>query len=288
MTRKGKAITLSLQPHQKASLEALAAAYDILWGNRPNISQLVKAIADGELKVAPNNDWSDDRIQMLDRVRKFLVDAGQREEAIALAELLLERSEISDPLRQEIQNYIDRPAYPWRIDIDRFIQQQQPFGLTYQDAAGRTRDFTIRYAEITTHEDRQYLDCWCEETEENQDIPPLIHNWCLRLDRIPEEASVAKVDGVWHPGLDRVLVEMHLFDGLVLAYRSKSNADVENALHPELDKTRRVVRKVSNTFWFFREVRRYGPDCEIISPPEVRDRFIAQLRKQVSRYGLGI
>ncbi|MEM8505495.1 MAG: WYL domain-containing protein [Cyanobacteria bacterium P01_D01_bin.1] len=47
---------------------------------------------------------------------------------------------------------------------------------------------------------------------------------------------------------------------------------------------RRVVRRVYSTFWFFREVRRYGPDCEIVGPPDVRDRFIHNLKKTIEIY----
>ena len=44
-----RSITLSLKPHQKQRLEQLAIAFDCLWGDRPNVSELVKAVADGRL-----------------------------------------------------------------------------------------------------------------------------------------------------------------------------------------------------------------------------------------------
>lgn len=44
-----------------------------------------------------------------------------------------------------------------------------------------------------------------------------------------------------------------------------------------IDNTRRVVRQITNLFCFFREVRRYGPDCVVVSPTEVRDRFAAEI-----------
>jgi len=44
MTRP-EAITLSLSPEEKAELEALAQQFGILWGDKPNISGLVRAIA---------------------------------------------------------------------------------------------------------------------------------------------------------------------------------------------------------------------------------------------------
>ena len=40
-----QAITLSLSPEEKAELDALAEQFGILWGDKPNISGLVRAIA---------------------------------------------------------------------------------------------------------------------------------------------------------------------------------------------------------------------------------------------------
>lgn len=51
MTRKLEAITLSLSPDEKAELEALAQQFGILWGDKPNISGLVRAIARKRLMV---------------------------------------------------------------------------------------------------------------------------------------------------------------------------------------------------------------------------------------------
>lgn len=51
MTRKGQSITLSLDTADKAALEAIALQYGCIWGDKPNVSALLKAIARGELKV---------------------------------------------------------------------------------------------------------------------------------------------------------------------------------------------------------------------------------------------
>ncbi|HEY9663776.1 MAG TPA: WYL domain-containing protein, partial [Allocoleopsis sp.] len=186
MTRKGRSITLSLEESDKAQLEAIALELGMKWGDDPNISRLIKAIARRQLSVFPNNDWSRDRINTLNKARNLLVDAGYIEDALILAHLLLERSEITLPLRQEVEQFIAKPVAPWRLEVERYIRQQQPFQLAYQDAADRVWNFTIAYAVVNPHEDRQYLDCWCQETEGNQDLPELTHNWCFRFDRIPE------------------------------------------------------------------------------------------------------
>jgi predicted DNA-binding transcriptional regulator YafY len=57
---------------------------------------------------------------------------------------------------------------------------------------------------------------------------------------------------------------------------------------PDQPRIRRVVRKVSNTFWFLREVMQYGEDCEIVSPESVRDRVKQKLRLQCQQYDLEI
>jgi WYL domain len=284
MSRKGQSITLSLREQDKAQLEALALDFGLTWGDRPNISKLVEAIARRQLLIAPNHNWAKERMNALNRARTALVDLGEIAMAVAIAQLLLERSELPLPLRSELEQFVARPVLPWRVEVERCILRQQSFQLSYQDAAERIWNFTIRYAEIATHESRQYLDCWCEETDGNQDLPDLQHNWCLRLDRI-SDAAISPVNGQWRSSLATIAVELHLFRGLAFAYQSKT-ADTVNEWIPDRPQTRRVVRQVTNTFWLIREVLRYGNDCEIISPELVRDRFKQQLESLCQRYGL--
>lgn len=280
MTRKGKSITLSLAENDKAQLEAIALELGMKWGDDPNISRLVKAIARRQLVVAPNHDWTIDRINALNRARLALVDAGQLDMAVAIAELLQERSELSIPLRHELGQFVSKPAAFWRLEIDRYIRRQHPFQLSYQDAAERIWNFTIRYAAITNHEKRQYLDCWCEQTEGNRDLPDLAHNWCLRLDRIPE-AAISPINGRWRSSLDVLDVELHLLRGLAFAYQAKPNDLVNEWMdQPQL----RVVRRVTNTFWFFREILVYGEDCVVVSPAAVRDRFRQKVQALFNQY----
>ncbi len=283
MSRKGQSITLSVSEQNKAQLESLALEFGLTWGDRPNISKLIEAIARRQLLIAPNHDWTKERINALNRARTALIDVGEVQMAVAIAQLLLERSEITIPLRNELEQFIASPALPWRIEVERYIHRHQPFQLSYQDAAERIWNFTIRYAEITVHEDRQYLDCWCEETEGNQDIAELVHNWCLRIDRITD-AAVTPIKGQWHPGLASIDVEMRLFGGLAFAYRSKTTKDEINEWLADSPQVRRVVRQISSTFWFIREVLRYGQDCEVVSPQVVRDRIQREIQSLYKRY----
>lgn len=283
MVRKRSSITLSISAQEKAQLERLALDFGQTWGEHANVSKLIKAIASGKLRIAANHDWGRDRLDRLNRALNQLKDEGHFEEALELADLLLERSELSHPLRQEIQGWVNKPGSPWRVQLESFIRQGRPFRLAYQDAADRIWSFSVRFASIERHEDRQYLDCWCDRTESNQDIDALKHNWTLRLDRIPEEAVISPVEGTWQPGLNSVDVEFHLLNRLALGYRSKTKADLMSEWLPE-QQVRRVVRRIHNTFWFFREIRRYGADCVIVGPDEVRDRFVTDLKSAMKLY----
>lgn len=281
MDKKSRAINLSVSETDKAQLEKIALEFGMKWGNRPNISKLVEAIARRQLTIAPNNDWSETLITALKQAVDALIDTGKLEEALVVANLLLERSELSLPLRKEVEHFLENPPPSWRIEINRYIRRQQPFQLSYQDVTGRWLNFTVRHAQVVPHEQRQYLDCWCEETENNRDIPELIHNWSLRLDRIPE-AGITPISGPWRSNLPHIEVEMRLFDRLAVAYKTK-NEDIISELLPGQEPARKVVRKISNTYWFIREVLPDASKIAIVSPEIVRERLKRELMSACER-----
>ncbi|WYL98712.1 MAG: WYL domain-containing protein [Gloeotrichia echinulata CP02] len=284
MSRKGQSITLSVSERDKAELEAIAREFGMMWGNDPNISKLIKAIAQRKLIIGKNNDWQESRIRTLHRCIGALTDIGQIEQAEIIAHLLLERSELSTPLRKEIQSFLENTPPAWRLQIDRYILREQSFQLSYQDAREQVFNFTVRHAKVTPHENRQYLDCWCDETEGNFDVVELQHNWSLRLDRI-QDAAVLPVAGEWRSGLAQIDVEMQILGNLAFAYQAKPE-DKTNEWLPDTQRVRRVVRRVSNTFWFIREVMQYTPDCVIVSPENLRDRFKEKLIALCHNYHL--
>ncbi len=270
MTRKGSAITLSLQDRDKEALKQIAADLGITWGDKPNISKLIEAIARHKFIVTPNRDWPAARIQTLMNAQTLFIDTGDRQSAAMITELLLSRSELTLPQRSELQHFLDYPLPPWRITLDQHIRSQTPFRLAYYDAADRPFSFSIHHAQINPIEKRQYLQCWCEETEGSYDIPELKHNRTLRLDRIPESA-ISPLKAKWRSNLDTIDVEFHLFKNLAFAYNARSNDIVSELVgNPPI---RRVVRQVSSTFWFFRELFPYGEDCELIAPDSLRQEF---------------
>ncbi|MGB8688466.1 MAG: WYL domain-containing protein, partial [Microcoleus sp.] len=164
MSRKGQSITLSVSERDKAQLEALAQEFGKTWGDRPNISKLIEAIARRQLTIAPNHDWPQTRIQALDIARQQLLDLGKIDEALAIAQLLSDRSELTLPFRAEIEAFLSNPLPVWRQKIDNFIHRNQPFRLSYRDAADRLWSYTVLHARIVPIEKRQYLMCRCEES----------------------------------------------------------------------------------------------------------------------------
>jgi hypothetical protein len=278
MGRRGQSITLSISDCDKAQLEELALELGMMWGDRPNITKLVDAIAKKELIVRPKQEWTTEQIQALDRSRVALINLGKITDALAIAQLLIEHGTLTIPLKNQLEQFITKPTQTWLIEIERCIRRQQPFQLSYQDAAERICNFNVQYAEIVTHEDYQYLDCWCQETFGNLDIPELSHNWSLRLDRI-SEASTKPILETWRSGLDSINIEMHLLNRLAFAYKTKTNVDIENEWLVDIPQTKRIVRKITNTFWFVREILRYGQDCKVLSPDNVQNLIKEEIEK---------
>lgn len=282
MTRKGNAITLSLQDYDKDALKQIAADLGITWGDKPNISKLIEAIARRKFIVTPNDDWQPARIQSLLTAQKILIDTDKMQDAVILTELLLSRKELTIPQRSDLQHFLDHPSPPWRHILDQYIRSQTPFRLAYYDASDRPFTFNIHHAQINPIEKRLYLQCWCEETDGTQDLPELAHNRSLRLDRIPE-AAISPLKAKWRQDLDTIEVEFHLYKGLAFAYSSKLNDRLDETLVQDVP-VRRIIRRIDSTFWFFREVFPYGEDCNIISPLTVRQKFRQKVQALSDRY----
>jgi hypothetical protein len=283
MSRKGESITLSLTERDRAKLVELATELGFKWGEKPNISKLLKAIAHREIQISYNNDWDSAQIEALNNTRKILVDLGKTTEAIAIAEILRDRSELSIPLRHEIETFLNTPLSPWRQQIDELIKQEKPFRLSYTDAADRIFTFTVLFAQIKPIEKRLYLVCQCSESEGNQDVPGLQNNWFLRLDRI-QAATVAPLKKEkWLKNIATIPVEFYLFGSLAFAYERKP--DDLQVIDLEADRpTKKVIRNISSTFWLIREILPYGANCEVVAPESVRQKTIEEINSMRSKY----
>jgi WYL domain len=287
MTRPGRALTLSLKEADRAALTQLAQDFGMMWGDKPNISKLIETIARRELKIAHNNDWDSDRIRAIDLAIKALIDTGETAQAQIVAQILLDRSELTIPHRAELLKYTENLLPSWRQKIDELIYQHRPFRLTYRDAADRPYTFTVLFGKIQIIEKRQYLTCQCIESEGNNDVPGLEHNWFLRLDRIQDAIVVPMAEKWDNKGLEIIAVEFHLTGGLAFAYeRRKDDLEVTDL---ETDRpTKRVIRKINSTFWFFREILPYGDDCVVVAPDAVVDRFSRKVQSLAAKYNKAI
>jgi predicted DNA-binding transcriptional regulator YafY len=279
MPRKKETLTLSVPVGTKAALDAIARRLKIFWGNNPSSSGLVGAIAQGELEVGQPFGLSGAQIQALRQAIRALVDSGQLEDAKSIITLLIEKGHLESPMRQDLMQQVSQPMEGWRIQLDQLIAQQQPFHLLYQNSQGQMLEYTVRYAEVLFYEKRYYLQIWCDETEDSQDLPELQHNRCFRLDRIQ---SIFPISGEWRGRFDTINVQLHFSGWLVRAYEPKPD-DISNEL---VGTVRQVTRRIVNPFWLIREVFRYGKDCEIVSPESVRSRFREELRSLCDQYEL--
>jgi predicted DNA-binding transcriptional regulator YafY len=284
MPRKKEALTLSVPPETKEQLEAIALRLGIFWGKSPSVSGLLVAIAQHRLDVGEPFTLNSTEVAALQQGIRLLIDSGYVEQARSLSQLLISRGNLPAPLRQSLLQQVIQPTAAWRIQAEEYINEKQPFLVLYRNPQGENLAYTVRYAEISFEEKRFYLEIWCEETDDikNPDYPELIHNRCLRFDRIQ---SIVPTDGLWRDqGLDYLKVYLHFYRGMVKAYEPRAR-DISNEVVGDI---RQVVRNVSNPFWLMREVSRYWEDCVIVSPDSVRDRFQQKLIALCRQYNLEI
>ncbi|MGK7924289.1 MAG: helix-turn-helix transcriptional regulator [Spirulina sp.] len=286
MKRKKETLTLSIPPGTKTQLEEVARREKVFWGENPSISGLLVAIARGEIETGKPFSFSPAQIHALDRAVKVLTDAGRMNEAKTIIELLVERGQLEAPLRQKLLKAITHETEAWRRVIDMHIEREEPFHLIYSKNPQEQEEFNVRFGCIQFIEKRFYLEAWCEEMTEDEPIPELQHNRCFRLDKI---LNVLRHDGIWRKeGLGTIEVYLHFYGRMAEVYESKEE-DIDDKVEGEgKDKIRKVVKKTSNPFWLVREVMRYGKNCEIVSPKEVRDRLKKDLKKMCEQYGLTV
>lgn len=277
MPRKKETLTLSVPPGAREQLDLIAQQLGFFWGKSPSPSALIAAIANGTVRVSPGEIIKGGQVNALRQAVEDLIDAGHIEEAKSVITLLLEQGELEAPLRQELLRQVSQPLKGFRAEIEELISEQQPFRLIYRRPQGEVQEFVACYAETIFYEKRFYLQIWAPDVPDSSDIPELVHNRCLRLDRIE---GILPVSGTWRGYFDAVNVEMRLFGGLAKAYEPKP----EDLKDDGDTKERNITRKVVNLFWFLREIRRYTPDCVIIRPDSVCERAMKDHEKTLNRY----
>ncbi len=283
MSRKKETITLSIPPGTKEKLEELARRFGIFWGQAPSPSGLIAAIAEHKLEVGEAFSLDSSQVKALEQAIALLTDTGKVGEAKTLTSLILDKGKLETPLRQKLLAKSSQHDRTLRPTLESYINNRQPFTLLYANSQGAQLEFTVHYAEITFYEKRFYVNIWCEETDDvseqdRKDFPELIHNRCLRLDRI--EAIVDR-GGEWRSGLDYIKVQLQLTGGLVRAYEPR-DGDIKDE---RFENHRTITRKVSNPFWFIREIIVYGEDCYVITPVAMRQRIQRKLQNLCNIYG---
>lgn len=277
MPRKKETLTLSVPPGTKENLEAIADQLDIRWGQKPSPSGLVTAIANKELELGPSLKLTAEQVKALLQGFRDLIDAGHIEEAKSIITLLVNKGDLEAPLRQSLIQQSSQPLESWRIQVDRYIEQKQPFHLVYCNSQGQPLEYTVRHAEVIFYEKRYYLQIWCDEVDDSTDLPELKHNRCLRFDRIQ---GLLLGEEKWRGRFDTIQVQLNFTGGLIRAYEPK-NEDIKDEI---IHGIRQVTRNVVNPFWLIREVRRYGSECVIVSPEAIRERFKQELLDMLKKY----
>jgi predicted DNA-binding transcriptional regulator YafY len=279
MSRKKDTITLSIPPGTKEQLEVIARNLQILWGKEPSISGLIVAIAQQQVSIGQQFILNKAHVQSLEKAIKLLVDTGSLGDAQILVELLLAKATLTPEHRQTLFQHVSQPEGGWRMEIDKYCTEKQPFRLLYKNSQGEAEDFTIRYAEIGFHDKRFYVDVWCEEVSDTPDYPELMHNRCFRLDRIQ---AILPISGAWRDlGLDSLVVKLHFYRGLIKAYEFRQGVDEREEICNDV---RRVWRRISNPFWLLREIRAYAKDCEVVEPESVRQQAKDDARAMLANY----
>ncbi|MEM7712638.1 MAG: WYL domain-containing protein [Cyanobacteria bacterium P01_A01_bin.68] len=285
MPRKKETITLSIPPGTKEKLEKIARSLKIFWGKSPSISGLLVAIAEQSIDVGKPFELDSNQVNAFSQAIKALNDAGHVGEAQTILALLLEKGSLEAPMRQSLMKQIGKSVPAWRIQVEDLIKKKQSFYLLYQNSQSDELEYTVRYAEVKFFDKRFYLLIWCEETQDVEndipDLPQLWHNRCLRFDKIK---SVLPINGDWRCELDYLKVQLHFRGWLKKAYTPKED-DLEDEI---IGDVRQVERRVVNHFWLIREVSRYGKDCVIIKPDEVRSQFKKNLKFLCQAYNLEI
>jgi predicted DNA-binding transcriptional regulator YafY len=271
MSRKKETLTLSVPPGTKAKLDAIARRLKIFWGKSPSPSGLITKIAEEKLTVGEPFSLTPEQIEALQSAIAALTDTGQIETSKSVINFLLERGNLETPLRQSLIQRISHPSEAWRIAVDRQIAAKRAFRLIYRSGQNQQEEFTVRYGEIRFREKRFYLEAWCEEVSD-RDLPEIKHNRTFRLDRI---LNILEIGGEWREGLDFIEIQLHFLRGLVNAYESKPE-DIFDEVRGDI---RYVVRRVSNLWWFFRDIASYYEDCAIVLPTSVRDRHFQKVKK---------
>ena len=286
MSSKKETLTLSLASGTKAKLEEIARELGFFWGKSPSPSALVNAIAKGEIATGQPFYLNEQQVKTLRQAIRVLIDTGYVTEAETIARLILDKGKLKPSLRQELVELVNTHLDKWRLVVNEHIKNKQPFEIFYTNSQKQQLIFNVHFAQINFFEKHFYLHIWCNETNDISEndkkyFPELIHNRCLRFDRI--QGIIPKSEE-WRESLDYIQVHLHFTGWMIKAYQPRED-DLEDVVDGE---SRKVIRKVFNPFWLVREVKGYGTNCEIIAPQGLRNYYRQELIKMCQQYDLSM
>lgn len=194
-----------------------------------------------------------------------------------------------------LQRWQEQSEVPEQFSrIAAFIEEMQPFEISYLKATGDIERYQILYAELNHRSGDEssqeggawYLEAYCAVPNPNAELQALAHNRTFLLDRLQDAVTIAS-PGEWRGKLDSIEVTLRLFGRLAHNYRPQAGRDI-----PEGDTwidgdTRQVVWRVTNVLWAKRPVLRYGSSCQIITPYAFRKLLTDELEAIISLYSIG-
>ena len=284
MSSKKEALTLSLLPGTKAKLEEIARKNGFFWGKSPSPSALVNAIASKELQVGKPFSLNDNQVKAFRQAIATFIDNGDTAGAEIVARHLLDKAQLEFELKKELIKLVNKHLDKWRLIVEEYINRQQPFELLYKNSQGQELIFNVYFAQIDPHEKRLYLNIWCKETEDvsiqnKQYFPELLHNRCLRFDRIQ---GIIPKSGTWRESLDYIEVHLQLTGWMIKAYKPRTE-DIGDEISNNI---RNITRRVFNPFGLIREIKGYGEHCIIVKPDGLRSYFRQELIKMCQLYDI--
>jgi predicted DNA-binding transcriptional regulator YafY len=281
--RNQTTLTLSVPPGTKDRLAAIAERLGLRWGEQPSPSKLVAAIADGSVSVGAPVGLTGAQAAALLEALRALHDTGHVPEARELAPLLTSTGHLGPDQRMAVYAELARSELPFRGVIEEAIAHRTPIVLQYLGLKGTPSQYLARHVELTIRERRWYVDIYTED-KPSADIPELAHNRCLRLDKIVSAVPVLHAER-WAPELSSIVAQLRLH-GEDARYYERHDDDVhvgdlvETAAVPE----RAVMRRVTFSWWFVRDILRHGSACRVEGPPALVEVVAGHLRRASERY----
>lgn len=253
-------------------LQAKAVGMGFTAKGRPSPTALLKAIALGEISLSPTEELQVLAQELIKNNRYKLA-----EQLACIAGFELQEAEIVKEIKEK-------------------IKQQQPFRLSYLDAAGKAFVFDCEYAQISSYENKQYLEVsFVNEVGGNAEVSsacstptrrvdstspePLKTNRCLRLDRVPKDSRLEDLPELTWGDLSYLEISFELYGNLAYSY-SQEEGDLTEPIKDGI----LVTRKVSNDFFFLRQILRYGDKCKIVAPDFMVSRAETLLEKALELY----